>query len=634
MKKPTFNPSVKLLLLLTIFMLNLPSLDAKICLPQFVGDRMVLQRDAELKIWGWADPGDKVTVRFRGSYYDAEPDAEGKWSVTLPPQSPGGPFIMEVNEIIIRDVLVGDVWLCSGQSNQETPIARLVDMFPEINVSNNHMIRHYKVPTQQTPDAVKEKITGNATWHSATASDVMNWTALAYFFAQEAYAHNKVPVGMLVSSLGGSSIESWISREHLKEFPGWDAGLATLEEMKSAEKDKGANRWNSTLYNDSDWKTTTVPGSWKENGMDVKGVVWYRKDFQLPASMDRKHAKLYLGTLIDSDSVFVNGHFVGTTSYQYPPRKYDIPGGILKQGSNNITVRLTANGGNGEFVPDKPYKIVSDDFETTLTGTWKYKVGKDHNEVKQFADRLPRPGSGGAALYTGSGLYNGMIYPLRDYSIKGAIWYQGEANTGSPGDYAALLQSLISNWRELWHRPDLPFLLVQLPNLGTKDVQPADNGWARLREAQLQTGRVVPHTALAVTYDTGEWNDIHPLNKKDVAHRLFLGARNVVYGEKLVSSGPVYKDMKIEGNKIVLSFTDTGSGLTANGKPLKHFAIAGDDQRFVWAEAVIKGNKVIVSSPEVPNPVAVRYAWAGNPEEANLRNKEGLPASPFRTDDW
>lgn len=627
MKKTTFNPCIKLLLILIVLALNIPSLTAKIRLPQLVSDRMVLQRDADLKIWGWADPGEKVTVRFRGSYYDTEPDANGKWSVTLPPQSPGGPFIMEVNEIIIRDVLVGDVWLCSGQSNQETPIARLVDMFPEINVSNNHMIRHYKVPTQQSPEGVKEEIAGKAVWHSAIASDVMNWTALAYFFAQEAYAHTRVPVGMLVSSLGGSRIESWISREHLKEFPRWVPDQAALDGLRAAEKDKGANQWNKKDFDDSDWKTTQVPGSWRENGIQTKGVVWYRKDFTLPASMDRRHAKLYMGTLVDSDSIFVNGHFVGFTSYQYPPRKYDIPAGILNQGRNNITVRLTANAGNGEFVSDKPYKIVSDDFEADLTGTWKYKTGKDLAEMKQFADQLPHLKS------AGSGLYNGMIYPIRDYSVRGAIWYQGEANTGSPGDYAALLQSLITNWRELWHNPDLPFLLVQLPNLGKKDARPSDSGWARVREAQLQAGQRTPHTAMAVTYDTGEWNDIHPLNKKDVAHRLFLGARKVVYGEKLVSSGPLYKDMKIEGNKIILSFTETGSGLSTK-EPLKHFAIAGEDRQFVWAEAVVKGNKVIVSSKEIANPVAVRYAWAGNPEEANLRNKEGLLASPFRTDDW
>lgn len=604
------------------------SLSAGIRLPKLISDRMVLQRDTELKIWGWAGQDEKVTVRFQGKYYDAQPDAEGKWFVMLPPQKAGGPFVMEINEIVIRDILIGDVWLCSGQSNQETPIARLTDRFPEINVSNNHMIRHYKVPTQQTVDTLKEEIAGNAQWHSGIASDVLNWTALAYFFAQEAYAHNQVPVGMLVSSLGGSAIESWISREHLKAFPQSVIDKEALDGMKDAEKDKGSGLWNRKDFDDAGWATMEVPGTWKANGINTRGIVWHRKEFDLPASMDRKHAKLYLGTLVDSDSVFVNGCFVGFTSYTYPPRKYDIPAGILRQGKNNITVRLTSRSGNGEFVADKRYKIVGDDVEIDLTGTWKYKVGKDLNEVKKYADRLTNLKS------AGSGLYNGMIYPIRDYSVCGAIWYQGETNTGRPHEYAPLLKSLITNWRELRNKPEMPFLLVQLPNFMPKSEQPSESGWAGVREAQLKIAMEIPYTALAVTYDVGEWNDIHPLNKKDMAHRLFLGARKLLYGEKLVSSGPVYKAMRIDGNKIVLTFTETGGGLTAKGKPLKHFAIAGEDRKFVWAEAVISGNKVIVSNPEVKNPVAVRYAWANNPEEANLCNKEGLPASPFRTDNW
>lgn len=604
------------------------SLVAQIRLPHMVSDKMVLQRDTELKIWGWATPGDKVTVRFRGSYYDTEPGADGKWSVTLPPQQAGGPFLMEINEIVIRDILVGDVWFCSGQSNQETPIARLTDMFPEINVSNNHMIRHYKVPTQQSVESLCENIPGGARWHSATASEVMNWTALAYFFAQESYAHNKVPVGMLVSSLGGSAIESWISQEHLKEFPQLILDKEALEGMKEAERDKGSGKWNSMDYDDSDWQTMQIPGTWRANGIRAKGVVWHRKEFELPASMERKHAKLYLGTLVDSDSVFINGRFVGSTSYMYPPRKYDIPAGILRQGKNNITVKLTAQSGNGEFTADKPYKIVGDDVEISLTGTWKYKIGRDREESKQYAERLKNRRT------AGSGLYNGMIHPVRDYKVSGVIWYQGESNSGRSKEYAPLLQSLITNWRELWNMPELPFLLVQLPNFMPKSEQPSESGWAGIREAQLKIAKEVSHTALAVTYDTGEWNDIHPLNKKDVAHRLFLGARKLLYGEKVVSSGPIYKEMKVEGNKIVLTFTETGGGLTCKGKSLKHFAIAGEERKFVWADAVIKGNKVIVSSPEVENPVAVRYAWANNPEEANLTNKEGLLASPFRTDNW
>lgn len=608
--------------------LCVPQLSAKVRLPRLVSDRMVLQRDTELDIWGWADPGEKVTVRFQGRHYDTETGADGCWHVLLPPQQAGGPFVLEVNEIVIRDVLVGDVWLCSGQSNQETPIARLTDKFPEINVSNNHMIRHYKVPTQDVKGELREEIAGNAGWHSAIASDVMNWTALAYFFAQEAYEHTHVPVGMLVSSLGGSAIESWISQEHLKEFPQLLVDQAAFDSLKLARQDRGAGRWQLPECDDSDWATMTVPGYWRENGADIRGTVWCRKTFDVPASMAGRHARLYMGTMVDSDSVFVNGTFVGFTSYTYPPRKYDIPAGVLREGKNVIAVRLTANGGNGGFVKDKRYAIVGDEAEIDLTGTWRYKTGIDQSEVQRLSARLANLDR------TGSGLYNGMIYPIRHYRVKGAIWYQGETNAGNPAPYADYLKALITNWRELWQWPDMPFLLVQLPNFMEKKDRPTDSGWARIRDAQFRTALSVPHTELAVTYDVGEWNDIHPLDKKTVAHRLFLGARRLVYGEKVNASGPLYKDMQVDGDRIVLSFTETGRGLACRGKELKHFAIAGEDRKFVWAKAVIRGNKVVVSSPEVKHPVAVRYAWSDNPSDANLCNKDGLLASPFRTDNW
>ena len=601
---------------------------AKVRLPKLVSDKMVLQRDTDLKIWGWADAGEKVTVRLQGNYYETEADKNGNWEVTLPPQQAGGPYLLEVNEIVIRDVLVGDVWLCSGQSNQETPIHRLTEMFPEINVSNNHMIRHYKVPTQDIKETLAEEIAGNAVWHSGVASEVMNWTALAYFYAQEAYAKTKVPQGMLVSSLGGSAIESWVSQEHLKEFPRLVLDKEALELMNQASKDQGEGKWNQLNWDDSDWETMQMPGTWRENGVNVRGTVWLRKDFEIPEAMEGRHARLAMGTLVHNDAVFVNGVYVGSTGYEYPPRRYQIPAGVLRKGKNTIAVRLNAPAGNGEFIKDKPYKIIGDAAEIDLTGSWKYKVGLDLAEVSKYTERLKNRQS------VGSGLYNGMIYPIRHYRVKGTIWYQGESNAGRSHEYGALMSALITNWRELWQKPELPFLLVQLPNFMEKHEKPTDSGWARIREAQLNTFKTTPNTVLAVTYDVGEWNDIHPLNKKAVAQRLFLGARKVVYGEKVTHSGPVYKDMKIEGDKIVISFTETGRGLMAKGGTLKHFAIAGEDKQFVWAEAVIRGNKVVVSSKSVKNPVAVRYAWSDNPDEANLCNKEGLLASPFRTDNW
>ena len=620
--------ALRSLMIVGLLMCISQPLNAKIRLPKLISDCLVLQRDVPLKIWGWADVGEKVTIRLDGNYYETEADLNGDWLVTLPPHKAGGPFLLEVNEIAIRDVLIGDVWLCSGQSNQETPIHRLTEMFPEINVSNNHMIRHYKVPTQDSKEYLQEEIAGNAQWHSGVASEVMNWTALAYFYAVEAYEKTGVPQGMLVSSLGGSAIESWIGQEHLKEFPQLLLDKEALNGFEQAKKDKGEGKWNQWDWDDSDWKTMQMPGTWRENGLNVRGTVWMRKDFEIPESMEGRQAKLSMGTLVHNDAVFVNGVYVGSTGYEYPPRRYQIPAGVLRKGKNTIAVRLNAPAGNGEFIKDKPYKIIGDAAEIDLTGSWKYKVGLDIDDVTPYAERLKNRNN------VGSGLYNGMIYPIRNYQVRGTIWYQGESNAGNTSRYAELVSSLITNWRELWNMPEMPFLLMQLPNFMQKHDKPTDSGWARIREAQLQAFKTIPNTALAVTYDVGEWNDIHPLNKKDMAKRLFLGARKVVYGEKLVYAGPVYKDMKVEGNKIIITFTDTGRGLMAKGGILKHFAIAGEDRQFVWADAVIRGNKVIVSSKDVKQPVAVRYAWSDNPEDANLCNKEGLLASPFRTDNW
>jgi sialate O-acetylesterase len=638
---------LSLFLFLTLLLFSAHSSLATVRLPHLFSNRMVLQRDTELHIWGWADPGEKITVRLSGKNYNAVTGATGEWSVTIPPQSYGGPYVLEVNEIVIRDVLIGDVWLCSGQSNQETPIVRLLDRFPEINTSNNHMIRHYKAPSKTSIDGEETDIPAGGVWYSANAVDVMNWTALAYFFAQEAYAKYGVPVGILNSSVGGTAIEGWISQENLKEFPQFTTPLAVLDSarrsmaanrgnmqaMPPQPVDQGIGKWSAETIDDSGWTAMAIPGQWADRGLSVSGTVWFRKNFEVPASMDGKHAKLILGRIIDSDSTFINGRFVGTVSYQYPPRKYDIPAGILHEGKNTIAVKIVDNSGQGGFVEDKTYKIIGDTEEINLAGDWKYKVGAEYVRPA----RTPAPANvnrNAPVLSRGSGYYNAMIAPVVNYKIKGAIWYQGEANAGNPGNYFKLLEALVTNWRRVWKMPDMPFLLVQLPNYMKVKPQPSESNWAKIREAQMKAALNIPNTALAVNYDVGEWNDIHPLNKKDVAHRVFLGARKLAYGEKnVVYSGPVFKEMKIEGNKIILSFTETGSGLMCDGR-LKHFAVAGSDKIFVWAEAEIINNQVVVTCKSVEKPVAVRYAWADNPEGANLRNQEGLLASPFRTDNW
>jgi len=481
MKTGYFRPFIlfKLTFLMVFFSHQLSF--GKIKLPDLVGDKMVLQRDVTLNIWGWADQGENITIRFRNETYNTSPDKNGKWSVQLKPQKPGGPFVMEINEITIRDILVGDVWLASGQSNMETPIARLTDRFPEINVSDFNKIRYFKVPTQNSVESVKENIAPGGKWFTGTASEVMNWTAFAYFYALEAYEHTKIPQGMLVSSLGGSAIQSWISQEHLRDFPNDLIDKQALSALNASKLDKGRNLWNQKDFDDANWQKAKVPGKWKDNGIQAKGTVWFRKNFDLPASMDGKFARLYLGVMVDSDSVFVNGTFVGSTSYTYPPRKYDIPGGILKQGKNTIAIQLTSNFGNGEFVADKPYKIVGDGVVVDLTGEWKYNIGQDTSKDEDYKSKLKNLRS------TPSGLYNGMIYPIWDYKVRGAIWYQGESNAGQSENYAGLLKNLIENWREVFQWDQMPFLLVQLPNFMEKTSDPnAPSGWAGIREASLK----------------------------------------------------------------------------------------------------------------------------------------------------
>jgi sialate O-acetylesterase len=350
----------------------------------------------------------------------------------------------------------------------------------------------------------------------------------------------------------------------------------------------------------------------------VNGVFWFRKEIDIPAGLETQDAMLYMGRMVDADSVYINGAFVGTTGYQYPPRNYPVPRGVLKAGKNILAVRLVSKQGFPEFVPDKPYKMVFPNREISLEGTWKYQSG---------ALMPAMPGGGMTFQYQPAGLYNAMIAPLKNQAVKGVLWYQGEANTDRYDEYYDLMSALIGDWRSLW-KPDLPFLIVQLPNFMEPALIQQYSSWAELRDVQRKLAQTIPNTALAVAIDLGEWNDIHPLNKKEVGNRLALQALKLVYGENIVSDGPVYQSKIIYGNKIILSFRQ-GTNDLMPVQELKGFAIAGADGVFKLAKASIEGNKVIVWNDDIAQPVVVRYAWANNPDGANLRNKAGLPASPF-----
>jgi sialate O-acetylesterase len=627
---------------------------SQVRLPKLISNGMVLQRDTNLKIWGWAAKDEKVSVHFIDSTYNASADNKGNWHIIIPKQNAGGPYEMDVkasNSITLTDIMIGEVWLCSGQSNMELPMSRVSWNYPgEIANSENKFIRQFYVP-QKYNFNTPEKDLESGSWENASPENTPKFSAVAYFFGKELYNKYKVAIGLINSSLGGSPAQSWLSEGALKEFPNYydeaqrfkDSALIKQIETSDfkrinawytllRQKDEGYKNpqkvWYDPSLNTNNWPTMKVPGYWAGTKLGtVNGVVWFRKKINIPSSMIGVPAKIILGRIVDADSVFINGRFVGTTSYQYPPRRYNIPAGLLKEGENTIVVRVISNAGIGGFVPDKQYEIVADSSSVDLKGTWQYRLGAKMEPLASQTFIRWKP----------EGLYNAMIAPLLNYKIKGAIWYQGESNADTrmeSVEYRKLLPALINDWREKWNEGNFPFLIVQLPNFMEAKSQPSESNWALLREAQLKA-LALPNTGLAVTVDIGEWNDIHPLDKYDVGKRLALVAEKIAYDDNnVVYSGPIYQSAKIEGNKIILSFNNTGRGLIAKGGKLKEFAIAGADKKFVWASAKIEGDKVVVWNDAVKNPVAVRYAWADNPAGANLYNKEALPASPFRTDDW
>ncbi len=625
---------------------------AQIKLPRLVRDSMILQRDAKINIWGWARKNEKINIKFNSKNYKTTTGSDGKWLIQLPPTNAGGPYTMDItgtNKISLKEILIGDVWICSGQSNMVHQLnIHDVTYAKDIAEANNSQIRHFWIPTLTTLQGPQDDLpTGY--WKSAIGNDVRPFSAVAYFFAKKLYEKYHVPIGLINASVGGTPIEAWTSEEGLKDF---SAMQTTIQKNKDTAyinglarnafppansnrntqvSDKGMAgpiKWYETAYVPKEWRPINIPGYWEDQGIkDLNGIVWYRKEINIPATMTGKPARVFLGRIVDADVLYINGKQVGSTTYMYPQRRYNVAADVLKAGKNIFVVKVTNNGGKGGFVPDKPYCIFAGNDTIDLKGTWQYRVG----EVYQ-----PRTGGfvGGPinAQNQPTSLYNAMIAPLINYSVKGFLWYQGEANTNRAEEYAKLQPAQIIDWRSKWKQPGAPFFFAQLPGFMDYNYLPSESQWAMLRESQLRS-LSVPNTAMAVTIDLGEWNDIHPDNKKDVGERLALAALKFSYNENIVYSGPTYQSATIDNGKIMISFTNTGSGLLANdGEELSEFAIAGADKKFVWAKAKIEGDKIIVWNDSVANPMYVRYAWADNPVNPNLYNKEGLPASPFRTD--
>ncbi|EDV05057.1 MULTISPECIES: sialate O-acetylesterase [Bacteroides] len=546
MNKVRFN-KVRLSLAVLLCLCATSMVDAKVKLPALISDGMVLQREQPIKVWGTADAGESVQVKFlknatptgvKGGKlkvaYTVTADANGRWTLTLPAMKPGGPYILQVNDIELKDILVGDVWLCSGQSNMELPVSRVTDMFrDEIAAYENTNIRQLKVPNIFNFHAPQADLPDYVAWKPLTQENVMNFSALGYFFAKAMYEKNSIPVGLINSSWGGTPVEAWISEEGLKEFPKYINDKRQYEDdayLKSIKQTEGLSfyRWNTSLYqgdaglheatpwyaanyNDKDWKTVDLFSTdWGTNGLNpINGSHWFRKEVEVPQDWNGKEATLRLGCIVDADSVYVNGTFVGTISYQYPPRIYTIPAGVLKAGKNTVTIRLISNNSYPHFVKEKPYKIICGNEEVSLQGEWKYRLG---------APMPPAPGMM-FFCYEPVCLYNAMIAPLQNYGIRGVLWYQGESNVDRRNEYAALLTALIADWRNTFGNPELPFYIVELADFLSRDDVSGRQAWAEMRKEQAKVAETNRNTRLIRNSDLGEWNDIHPLDKKTLGQR-------------------------------------------------------------------------------------------------------------------
>ena len=637
--------------------------DAQLRLPSVIGDHMVLQRDSEVPLWGQAEPGEKVTVSpdWSRDNYAAVTDAKGKWRVSIATPPAGGPFSIKIQgktELTLSDILIGEVWVASGQSNMEWSLSTIdasnqktEGYESEVDRAHHARIRLFGLNRRV---AISPRDDCEGQWRRCEPDSVRNFSAVAYFFGRKLQAELGVPIGLIGTYWGGTPAESWTREKEIAALGDFDGALQKLKgqrlNAKAVERDyrdkvaawekavaavdrgQAEKAWYSTDLADSGWRSTSLPGTFKGGGLEgFDGVVWYRKGIDLPPAWNGRAAKLELGAIDDKDRTWINGVKVGATEGDgdwQTPRVYEIPKGVLRAGFNVISVRVYDRGGVGGFTgKDKDMKLGVRGGESlpsvSLAGPWRWEVGLDKKDMPE-QPRSSRPGS-----HTPTGLYNGMIAPVLPFGIKGAIWYQGESNRDRPEQYRRLFPAMIQSWRRAWGQGDFPFYFVQIApyNYGAKPSA------AYLREAQTMT-LSLPKTGMAVITDIGNPRNIHPKNKIDVGDRLARWALAKDYGRRdLVHSGPLYRSMTKKGRTIRLSFDHVGGGLAARGGALTDFTIAGADKRFYPARATIEGNVVIVDSPEVAQPVAVRFGWE-HASEPNFFNREGLPASTFRTDDW
>jgi sialate O-acetylesterase len=646
MKKIILKFAISAILFTSIAILS----EANVKTARIFSSNMVLQQGQENPIWGWADKGEKITISFAGKTISAKADKLGKWTTKLPSLDYGGPYEMTVkgkNSIKFDNILIGEVWICSGQSNMEFQVSSVNNAKTEIASANYPKIRLFTVEKKVSQTPVTDL--GKGEWQICTPETVPAFSAVGYFFGRNLNQDLKVPIGLIHTSWGGTVAETWTSaqtiendpdfKDKLKELAGFDMTkykeqkLASLKALlkdvptKDAGLVDGVAVYADPALNDVSWAEISPAKVWEESGyIAIDGIAWYRKTIELTADQAKNAREISLGTIDDNEMTWINGVKIGSTKGYNEKRTYSIPAGTMKAGKNVIAIRVEDTGGGGGFYGGTDDKFIQiGDKQLSLAEPWKFKV----SEASLGSTDI------GPNDYP-TLLFNGMLNPIIPYGIKGAIWYQGESNADRALQYQRIFPNMIKDWRMQWNQGDFTFLFVSLANYMEPAKQPSESAWAELREAQTKT-LSLPKTGMALAIDLGVAGDIHPKNKQDVGKRLELAALKTAYNKDLVYSGPMYESVKFEGNKAIITFRETGTGLIAKDKYgyINEFSIAGADKKFAWAKARITGkNTVEVYSDEVKNPVAVRFAWANNPDELNLYNNEGLPANPFRTDDW
>ncbi len=658
MKRKHLN---RIILVTGLILFFIFSVHAEIKLPALIGDNMVIQQGIKARVWGWAEQGEPVSVTIAGQSAMDTTDADGRWKVRIGPFTAGGPHEMTIsgkNTIVLQNVLVGEVWIGSGQSNMEWMLQNTENSSEEVSNADYPQIRLFAV-TKTISLTPQEDVVGQ--WMVCTPKAARSFSAVAYFFGRELNQTLDIPVGLIHSSWGGTTAEAWTSRETLASYKELKPLLDSLDqalhrlpealaqykkvraewEVKNFLQDPGNKGlelgYAQVDYSMKDWEVMDLPRTWEPAGLLIDGVVWFRKVLDLPETWTGKELKLSLGPIDDCDDTYFNGVQIGhigqeTLNCYTVPRIYTVPDSVVRTGHNVIAVRVFDHTGDGGFTGmpmDMSLSLPGLD-SIVLAEEWHYKIEMASEPVQVDWSSAPAMPLGGGNPSTPTVLYNAMIAPLVPYTMRGVIWYQGESNDNRARQYQTLFPALIRNWHTAWGEGNFPFLYVQLANYMARKPEPSESNWAELREAQLMT-LDEPETGMAVIIDIGETDSIHPKNKQDVGHRLALWALAKTYNRNMEFSGPLYESYKIEGNKIRVSFSHARGLCTGDNGKVRGFSIAGSNGKFVWADAKIKNNKIIVWNKAVLHPMAVRYAWADNPE-ANLYNAAGLPASPFRTD--